>query len=113
MNMDEERKRYLRRFNKLDLTRSILSLLDMEMEQDEYSSGSTVKTKLIKRIHHRLHTRMHGGEPERQPLKKHDVFEAALELVGQKIDKGQDISTSSTITKIGLLRLFLGVKSIG
>lgn len=112
MNMDEERQRYLRRFNKLDLTRSILSLLDMEMEQDEYSSGSTVKTKLIKRIHQQLHARVHGVEPERQPLKKHDVFESALELVGQKLDKDQDISTSSTITKIGLLRLFLGVKSI-
>ena len=103
-----EKRRYLRRLNKLEIARVIFEKLGLEFTEDEKSNGSTIKKTVLLKIWGKVNTTETGPAPST----KHKLLEKIHLKLGQAYDSSEDTSTSSTITKIGLLKVLIGVQSM-
>jgi hypothetical protein len=99
-------KRYMRRLTKFDIVRVIFDKLNLEITEDDKSTGSTIKASILRKLWYEI---CHCKDTV-IPKTKHKILEDVLAKLEMEFNKKTDTSTSSTITKIGVFKILIGIQ---
>ena len=103
---EEEYPRFIRRLNKLELIRVIFEKLGADFDPNLSSSGSTVKRLELEIIWEHIPKL----EADCQvPRTKHKILEDIYSHLDIGLLTEDDISSSSTVTRIGIFKIFVGL----
>lgn len=109
---DINRKRYLRRLNKVEITRVILKKIGCELTEEERSNGSTVKKSVLLKIWYGTRKIIDIIDEGAPPKTKHALLADIYRMQDIEYNPKEDTSTSSTVTKIGMLKVLAGLQNI-
>ena len=103
---NEEYHRFIRRLNKMELIRVIFEKLGPNLDPNHSSSGSTVKRLALEIIWERIPKLENDCQI---PRTKHKILHDIYRHLGLGIPDSDDVSSSSTITRVGIFKIFVGL----
>jgi len=105
---EKDQTRYLRRMNKMEITRVVLNKIGSNLKPEDRSNGSTIKRTILLEIWQHTEKAVKLSNSE-LPKTKHGLLSGIHKNLDIPFDPETDTSSSSTVTKLGILKILIGL----